>query len=135
MLSKSQIHNAFMRVKTGDKFCMFLAELNKLGVTKWDFHTTDGANIYYGENDYVMEMEPIYEEVDVAESPSLDLLQKVLQEHKDGLTDFHSFCENTASAGVSKWVVDLQEMVIIYFDKNNNMMLAEPITDISHSYD
>ncbi|MDT3404233.1 DUF1398 family protein [Mucilaginibacter terrae] len=47
--------------------------------------------------------------------------------HQQGQTDFATFCQQAADAGVEKWVIDTQAMLCTYYDLQGNALVAEPI--------
>ena len=50
-----------------------------------------------------------------------------LKNHQNGNTDYPTFCSDCAASGIEKWVVDLQQMTCVYFDKAATEILVEKI--------
>jgi len=47
--------------------------------------------------------------------------------HQQGKTDYATFCQDAADAGVEKWTVDMREMTCTYYDKAGNNLVTETI--------
>ncbi len=65
--------------------------------------------------------------MEIVEISSVEKLKLCLVIHQKGLTDYLTFCKQSAEAGVEKWVVDMTNMTGIYYDKAFNEMVVEKI--------
>lgn len=52
----------------------------------------------------------------MAEKANREQFVRILRNHHAGETDFPTFCEETAQAGLYKWVIDLDTMTCSYLD-------------------
>ena len=87
----------------------------------------DGSVVYYGLNNYTAEAEEKYAAIKVADFANKELFIENLVKHQHGETDYMTFCNHCAQAGIAKWRVDIVEMTCTYFDKTGNEMLEEII--------
>ena len=122
-----QIKTAHGKVKTGADFPKYIQELKSLGVLKYDYIVKDGSSIYRGANDYNLPLEPKYEAFKIADESSAEKLRETIKIHQQGQTDFPTFCQQAADAGVERWIVDLEKMATIYFDKAGKELVSEPV--------
>ncbi len=63
----------------------------------------------------------------------LPMLRHIISIHQQGKTDFSTFCEQVAAAGVKQWVIDTERMLCIYEDIDGKEMVAESIPDVSYN--
>jgi len=122
-----QIKSAHSKVKTGADFPRYTQDLKNLGVLKYDFVVKDGSSIYRGENNYNVTLDPKYEALKIADESSAEKLREVIKIHQQGKTDFPTFCQQVADAGVERWVTDLENWACIYVDKAGKELVSEPI--------
>jgi len=129
MFTEQQIKEAHAKVKTGADYPAYIKELKKLGVLKYDYLVHNGANIFYGEGNFSVTngVSGNHKELRVAAKSSADKLKHTITIHQQGQTDFITFRQQAADAGVEKWTSDLQRMAVIYYDKKGKELLAEPI--------
>ncbi len=53
-----------------------------------------------------------------------------LQRNQRGESDFYSFCNEVAKAGIYKWVSDLDAMTCSYFDRMEQVVIIENIPSV-----
>jgi uncharacterized protein YbcV (DUF1398 family) len=127
MFTKEQIHEAFIKVKSGADFPQFVKDLKTLGVVYYDNFVSDGRTVYYGRNNFVIEGEPKYPEIKVYDTSSSSALKHAILIHQQGQTDYPKFCLQAAESGVEKWTTHMEEMTVTYYDKQGNKLSVEPI--------
>ncbi|WP_224489515.1 DUF1398 domain-containing protein [Robertkochia flava] len=127
MFSTDQIQEAFSKVKSGSDFPQFVQELRNIGVTHYDNYVSDGRTTYYGLNNFSLDAMPKYPKLPVNEQSSSDRLKHAISIHQQGQTDYSTFCEQAAEAGVEKWTTHMKEMTVTYLDKKGRKLLIEPI--------
>lgn len=127
MFTIEQIHEAFVRVKSGADFPQFVQDLKSLGVTHYDNFVADGNTKYYGKDNFVLQGEVKYPLINVNDESSADKLKYAISIHQQGQTDYPTFCNQAAEAGVEKWTTHTIEMTVTYFDKQGNKLTVEPI--------
>ena len=80
-----------------------------------------------GENDFKTSSESVYEDLVIADILNLEKFTQKLKAHQRSETDYYTFCKDCAENGVEKWVVCLEKMTCIYYDKAGNEVLEEEI--------
>ncbi|MXV15750.1 DUF1398 domain-containing protein [Hufsiella ginkgonis] len=129
MFTLQQVKEAHGKVKTGADFPAYVREIKGLGLLTYEFRVADGSVTYFGGNRYRVTDHARYEPLTINKVASADELRHVIAIHQQGQTDFLTFCRQAAAAGVEKWTVDTGKMVCSYLDKQQRVMVAEPIPD------
>ena len=127
MFTLGQIKETHARVKSGADFPKYIQEINSLGVIQYTFLVTDGNTVFTGSNNFIITSEPIYPQLEIAESGDKEKFKSYLKIHQQGQTDFISFCRHCAETGVEKWIVDTAERTCSYFDLTGIQILTEII--------
>lgn len=127
MFTIEQIHEAYGKVRSGEDFPQFAQDLKKIGVTHYDSFVADGITNYYGTHNHILRGEPKYTSLKVNHESSSEKLKGALFIHQQGQTDYLTFCNQAAEAGVEKWTTHLIEMTVTYYDKRDNKLLVETI--------
>lgn len=127
MFTLDQIKTAHTKVKSGADFPAYIQEMKTLGVTAYQHFVADGHIQYAGANDFTLSAPAKWEPVEVAATASTQKLKDALTIHQQSQTDYPTFCQQSAQAGVEKWTVDLLNMTCTYYDKAGNPMLVETI--------
>jgi len=83
--------------------------------------------VYSGKNNYAIQSDAKYPAFTIANRSNNEKLKTDLKVHQQGGTNYMTFCEQAAEAGVEKWVVDMGNMTCTYYDKNGVNMLTETI--------
>ena len=127
MFTIEQIHEAFGKVKNGADFPQFVQDLKEIGVTHYDNFVSDGRTKYYGEDNYSLDGESKYPEIEVSETSSSESLKHAISIHQQGKTDYPTFCKQAAASGVEKWTTHMIEMTVAYLDKKGQKLTIEAI--------
>lgn len=122
-----QIHEAFSRVSSGADFPQFVQDLKGLGVTHYDNYVADGRTTYYGQDAFSLAGEAKYPALAVNEQSSSAALKQAITIHQQGQTDYPTFCQQAAAAGVEKWTTHMLEMTVTYWDQQGEALTVEPI--------
>lgn len=130
MFSIGQIKNAHSKVKSGADFPKYIQEIKTLGVIKYICYVNDNHIEYFGKDNQKVSSESKYDILDISEISDINKFKKYLEMHQQGLTDYLTFCQHSAETGVEKWIIDMDKMTCIYYDKNDNEMLKENIPTI-----
>lgn len=130
MFTIEQIHEAFGKVKSGADFPQFVQDLKQIGVTHYDNFVSDGRTKYYGKDGFTVDGESKYSAMEVHDIGSSEGLKQVILIHQQGQTDYPTFCEQAANAGVEKWTTHMIEMTVMYLDKKGNILTVEPIPEL-----
>ena len=118
---------AHAKTKTGADFPKYIKEIKALGLVTYDFFVKDGVVVYHGENGYEVKGNPKYGPLVISKTANAEALRHTIAIHQQGQTDFITFCNQAAEAGVEKWVIDTPHMVCNYVDLNGNILVSEPI--------
>lgn len=127
MFSTDQIKAAHSKVKSGTDFPKYIQEIKALGVNEFATWTKDSHTEYYGENGYKISSTSMYENLTIENSSNPAKFKHYLSKHQRGETDYFAFCKHCAETGIEKWVASLSKMTCIYYDKEGNEILIEPI--------
>ena len=118
---------AHAKTKTGADFPKYIKEIKALGLVTYDFFVKDGVVVYHGENGYEVKGNPKYGPLVISKTANAEALRHTIAIHQQGQTDFITFCNQAAEAGVEKWVIDTSHMVCNYVDLNGDILVSEPI--------
>jgi uncharacterized protein YbcV (DUF1398 family) len=118
---------AHAKVKTGADFPKYIKEIKLLGLVTYEYMVEDGSVTYLGHNGYQVKSRAKYTPLKISKAANADLLKHTITIHQQGKTDFKTFCNAAAEAGVEKWIIDTQNMFCNYVDLEGNLMVAEPI--------
>jgi uncharacterized protein YbcV (DUF1398 family) len=129
MFTLEQIRQAHSSVKTGADFPAYIQEMKLLGIRSYEHFVADGHIIYKGHADFTLTAPAKWESVPVALHAQEEKLRHDIKIHQAGLTDYPTFCRQSADSGVKKWVVDMQKMMCTYYDLSGREMVAEPIPE------
>ena len=122
-----EIKEAHSKVKSGADFPNYVKDLIKLGVKKYHTYVSDGHTLFFGDDNYQIQSEAKYSELDIANISDQERFRHYLKSHQRGQTDYPTFCKHSAETGVEKLTVDMSQMNCTYYDKSNNKMLEEQI--------
>ena len=127
MFTLEQIKAAHAKVKSGADFPSYIQELIGLGLLEYTQFVSDGHTVYSGKNNYTIQSDAKYPAFTIANRSNNEKLKTDLKVHQQGGTNYMTFCEQAAEAGVEKWVVDMGNMTCTYYDKAGANMLTETI--------
>lgn len=127
MFTLEQIAAAHNKVESGADFPRYIQEIKALGVTGFTTWVVDSHTTYHGADGYAISSTPAYPALEVADTSNKTLFQEKLQLHQQGGTDYITFCNDCAETGIEKWIVDLDALTCIYYDKAGVQILEEKI--------
>lgn len=130
MFTIEQIEQAHKKVKSGADFPKYIQEIKELGVKSFETWVVDSHTEYFGENNFSIKSKSKYSDLFISENSNKEDFKTKLKEHQQGKTDYFTFCKDCAETGIQKWVVNLNEMNCIYYDKIENEILVEKIPQI-----
>lgn len=131
MPTTEQIQVIFSSARTGQDFSRIAIELKNAGVRGFSYHVASGNILCYDDGGETLTL-PGSKTLDkpVAQQKNLALLSHALRTHRAGLTDFTTFRQQTAEAGVNLWVADLNRMTVSYFTSSGYLIREETISEI-----
>ena len=130
MFTIEQIEQAHKKVKSGADFPKYIQEIKELGVKSFETWVEDSHTEYFAENNCSIKSKSKYSDLIISENSNKEDFKTKLKEHQQGKTDYFTFCKDCAETGIQKWVVNLNEMNCIYYDKIENEILVEKIPQI-----
>lgn len=127
MFTVAQIKEAHSKVKSGADFPKYIQEIKSLGVAAFETWVNDSHTDYSGNNNFRTSSKPMYDKLIVNTESNRTQFLHSLKIHQQGETDYLTFCQHCADAGIEKWIVDLAKMTCTYFDLKGNEVLVEEI--------
>ena len=127
MFTIADIKAAHAKVKSGADFPAYIQDLITLGVTSYTTFLHDGHTEYNGADGYKTQTPPSGMVRHITPTANNAEFTSNLKAHQQGQTDYPTFCNIAAAAGVEKWVVVMQAMTCTYYDLQGNIMLEEKI--------
>lgn len=91
-----------------------------------------GQVVYRLKSGQVLEKAGYQVSVPVAEQFDKEQFVTILRNHQSGQTDFPTFCQEAAEAGIYKWVTDLEAMTCSYLDKAEQAVFVETIPSVEN---
>ena len=127
MFTVTQIKEAHSKVKSGADFPKYIQEIKGFGVQSFITFVKDSHTEYFGADNFTTSSNPKYEDLEIAEITDSEKFKAQLKVHQQGKTDYFTFCKDCAETGIEKWIVDLNKMTCVYYDKYGNEILVEEI--------
>ncbi|QAA80352.1 DUF1398 domain-containing protein [Aequorivita sp. H23M31] len=127
MFTIEQIDLVHSKVKSGADFPQYIQEIKELGVMAFETWVADSHTLYFGKDNFRIESSPQYEELKISDITDKEKFEKYLKIHQKGETDYFTFCKHCSETGIEKWIVDLEKMTCIYYDKDENEILIEKV--------
>lgn len=127
MFTINQIKDAHAQVKSGADFPQYAQALKALGLVGYDLYVADGHAHYYGADHFELASEAQYASLSIAAKGSTEAVAHGVRIHQQGQTDYLTFCQQVAQAGVEKWTIDLVNGACTYYDQAGLALLVEAI--------
>lgn len=127
MFTLDQINHAHARVQSGADFPQFVQDAKQLGLLSYDHYVVDGHDEFRGADNFMLASGPVGAPLTVAAQGSVEQVAHAIAIHQQGQTDYTTFCQQVAAAGVEKWTVEAVSMQCIYYDKHATVLVVEPI--------
>ncbi|WP_203224970.1 DUF1398 family protein, partial [Streptococcus suis] len=107
---------------TGPDFPKLIAYFKDLGMVENTVDIQSGQVVYRSKSGQVLEKAGYQVSVPVAEQFDQEQFVTILRNHQAGQTDFPTFCQETAEAGIYKWGLDLKNYIdldkVLFFLKS-----------------
>jgi uncharacterized protein YbcV (DUF1398 family) len=127
MFTIEQIKAAHEEVKTGEDFPKYIQDIKALGVKAFTTYVSDNHTEYHSVNGDAVQSPGMYGLLPIADETNIEEFMQDLAIHQDGQTGYYRFCQDCARSGIERWVVDLDDMTCIYYDKAGAEILVEEI--------
>lgn len=123
--SIKKLHEKF----TGVDFPILINEFKKIGMIENEFNLDNGTITYKHINGTKLENKTNMT-VTISVKSSKENAKEVLVNHQLGKTDFPTFCQQIAQAGVCKWIINTTDLTCSYYDLSNNPIIIEKIPKV-----
>ncbi len=127
MFTVEQIKAAHSKVKSGADFPGYIRQLKSLGVRSYETWVKDSHTDYFGASSYRISSMPMYDNLSIDITCNKVKFENYLRLHQQGGTDYFTFCRHCAETGIEKWIVSIDEMTCIYYNKSTSAVLIEKI--------
>lgn len=118
-----QAHQQF----TGVDFPKLFKAFKDIGMTYNIVNIQDGTATYVHQSEDDIVTSSVKSNHPVAPSSNQSIVQDVLTRHQQGQTDFETFCDEMAQAGIYKWHIDIQAGTCTYIDLQEQAIISELI--------
>ena len=118
-----QAHQQF----TGVDFPKLFKAFKDMGMTYNIVNIQDGTATYVHQSEDNIVTSSVKSNHPVAPSSNQSIVQDVLTRHQQGQTDFETFCDEMAQAGIYKWHIDIQAGTCTYIDLQEQAIISELI--------
>ncbi|MCE5116266.1 DUF1398 family protein [Staphylococcus aureus] len=122
----SEIQQAHQQY-TGVDFPKLFKEFKDMGMTYNIVNIQDGTATYVHQSEDDIVTSSVKSNHPVAPSSNQSIVQDVLTRHQQGQTDFETFCDEMAEAGIYKWHIDIQAGTCTYIDLKEQAIISELI--------
>lgn len=127
MFTIEQIEQAHEKVKSGADFPRYIQEIKEFGIISFETWVKDSHTEYFGKNNFSICSQSKYDDLFIADTIDQNKFMSLLKDHQQGKRDYFTFCNDCAGTGIEKWIVNLNEMTCIYYDKIGKQVLVEQI--------
>ncbi|HEL2550031.1 TPA: DUF1398 family protein [Streptococcus suis] len=117
---------------TGPAFPKLIAYFKDLGMVENIVDIQSGQVTYRSQTGQTLEKTGYQVTIPIADQVNRDQFVTILRNHQAGQTDFPTFCQETAEAGIYKWVTDLEAMTCSYVDKAEQAVFVETIPSVEN---
>lgn len=115
---------------TGPDFPKLIAYFKELGMVENSADLQNGKVTYRSDQEQVLEKSGYQVQTPVADWTNSEAFRTRLASHQAGQTDFPTFCEDSAQAGIAGWKTDLVAMTCTYYDGKGQAVLVEAIPKV-----
>ena len=112
---------------TGPDFPKLIAYFKDWGMVENTVDIQSGQVVYCSKSGQTLEKQGYQVTIPVSDRVNLDQFVTILRNHQAGQTDFPTFCQETAEAGIYKWVIDLEAMTCSFMDKAEQAVFVETV--------
>lgn len=130
MFTLTQIQDTHAKVKSGADFPQYIADLKDLGVTVYTIFVSDGHAEYHGHDENTITSQAKYPSLEINTTTDKERFVANLKLHQQWGSDYMTFCLHAAQAGITKRVIDMDEMTCTYCDTHNQDVIVETIPSI-----
>ncbi|MDF2942629.1 MAG: Phage envelope protein [Herbinix sp.] len=123
------IHEAHKKY-TGPDFPKLIREFRLMGMVTNTYDLRTGQILYVNKNGDQIESQSSPVNVKIGDFSCQETALAALKRNQIGESDFATFCNEIAQAGVYKWISDLEKMTCSYYDLQENAVIVETIPSV-----
>ncbi|GCE27640.1 hypothetical protein KDA_31240 [Dictyobacter alpinus] len=127
MFTLAQMNELHDRLGNAETLQIYLQALNAIGVDTFSSFITDGHSEFLGKDGQKVVSPPAHEILTVATTSNREKFMEHLDRHLQGKTNYLEMSKGLAESGIAKWTFDTNRMMVTYYDKADNEMLAEEV--------
>lgn len=130
MFTLQQIQDTHAKVKSGADFPQYIQDLKDLWVRSYTIFVSDGHAEYQGDNNYALTSPTKYESLVMSDTTDKEWFIYNLKLHQQGGSDYMTFCQHAAQAGITKRVIVMDDMTCTYYDTDDKAIVMETIPSV-----
>lgn len=115
------------KLYTGPDFPKLINVFKSMGMVTNIFNLETGVVTYMNRVGDRLEDVGIQVDFCIGESATYESALLALQRNQKGESDFYTFCNEIAKAGIYKWLINLEKMTCGYYDKSESLIILENI--------
>ncbi len=123
----SETIEALHQQYTGKSFFRLLQAFKALQMHDFVFDLRAGEATYHHQSGASLKRDLLLPPLTIPQKSDGQKALIVLRNHQAGNTDFMTFIQEIAQAGVYKWVSDCEEMTCTYYDLKDDVLITEVI--------
>ncbi len=127
MFTAEQLKEQHSKVKSGSDFPQYIQDIKALGVSRYETFVEDGRTVFHDNSGHTAQWDAKYDALSIASTSNKEQFISDLKSHQRGQTNYPTFCNDCAESGVEKWIVDINKMTCIYYDKAGSELLVEQV--------
>lgn len=130
MFTLNQIHDAHAKVKSGADFPQYIQDLKDLWVRSYTIFVSDGHAEYQGHDKYTITSPAKYESLVISNTTDKEWFIANLKLHQQWGSDYMTFCQHAAQAGITRRVIEMDTMTCTYYNYDDQAIVIEMIPSV-----
>lgn len=130
MFTLQQIQDTHAKVKSGADFPQYIADLKNLWVKSYTIFVSDGHAEYQWTDNYHIASDAKYDILDINIVTDKEWFIANLKLHQQGGSDYMTFCQHATQAGITKRVIEMEDMTCTYYDHDDQAIVIETIPSV-----
>lgn len=132
MKSLQQLEECYIRAIRSSDFTTYIHELKLLDVAGYVHFVSTGNITYYSREDTLQVMKRRKGLMRTSGFAERSKIERIVNNHFAGELNYEDYCSALASAGVYKWIVDIDSMTLSYYS-GSHVMLSRDLQRIMNS--
>ena len=130
MFTLQQIQDAHAKVQSGADFPRYIQDLKDLWVRSYTIFVSDGHAEYQGNDNGNITSPAKYESLEINTTTDKEWFIANLRLHQQWGSDYMTFCQHAAQAGITKRVIVMDDMTCTYYDTDDQAIVVETIPSV-----